>query len=53
MGLPSDFAVHVVSQVGEDEKIYLRHLESLGLPLHGSVNDLRSIGGLLYVPHYR
>ena len=53
LGLPSDFAVQVVSQVGNYEEIYRRHLEPLGLPLDGSVNDLWTNGGLLYVPPYR
>ena len=53
LGLPSDFAVQVVSQVGNYEEIYRRHLEPLGLPLDGSVNDLWANGGLLYVPPYR
>ena len=53
LGLPPDFAVQVVSQVGNYEEIYRRHLEPLGLPLDGSVNDLWTNGGLLYVPPYR
>ncbi len=53
LGLPSDFAVQVVSQVGNYEEIYRQHLEPLGLPLDGSVNDLWSNGGLIYVPPYR
>ena len=53
LGLSSDFAVQVVSQVGNYEEIYRRHLEPLGLPLDGSVNDLWTNGGLLYVPPYR
>ena len=53
LGLPSDFAVQVVAQVGNYEEIYRRHLEPLGLPLDGSVNDLWTSGGLLYVPPYR
>ena len=53
IGLPSDFAVQAVSQVGNYEEIYREHLEPLGLPLDGSVNDLWTNGGLLYVPPYR
>ena len=53
LGLPSDFAVQVVSQVGNYHDIYERHLAPLGLPLHGSVNDLWTHGGLMYVPPYR
>ena len=53
LGLPGDFAVQAVSQVGNYEEIYRRHLEPLGLPLDGSVNDLWTNGGLMYVPPYR
>ena len=53
LGLPSDFAVQVVSQVGNYEEIYRRHLEPLDLPLDGSVNDLWTNGGLIYVAPYR
>ncbi len=53
LGLPSDFAVQVVSQVGNYQEIYERHLEPLGLPLQGSVNDLWTHGGLMYAPPYR
>ena len=51
LGLPSDFAVQVVSQVGNYEEIYNRYPELA--PLGGSVNDLWSNGGLMYVPPYR
>lgn len=51
LGLPSDFAVQTVTQVGNYEEIYNRFVE---LPeLSGSVNDLWSNGGLMYVPPYR
>jgi general L-amino acid transport system substrate-binding protein len=53
LGLPDDFAVQVISQVGNYEEIYTRHLVPLGLPLDGTVNDLWSNGGLMYVPPYR
>ena len=51
LGLPSDFAVQVVSQVGNYEEIYNKFPELA--PLDGSVNDLWSNGGLMYVPPYR
>ncbi|MDE0604648.1 MAG: amino acid ABC transporter substrate-binding protein [bacterium] len=51
LGLPSDFAVHVVQQVGNYEEIFNRYPQ-LGV-LAGSVNDLWSNGGLMYVPPYR
>ena len=53
LGLPINFAVQVVSQVGNYEESYREHLEPLGLPQDGSVNDLWANGGLLYVPPYR
>ncbi|MDX1469106.1 MAG: amino acid ABC transporter substrate-binding protein [Acidimicrobiia bacterium] len=51
LGLPSDFAVQVVTQVGNYEEIYNQFAELA--PLAGSVNDLWSNGGLMYVPPYR
>ena len=51
LGLPPDFAVQVVSQVGNYEEIYNRHPQ-LGT-LAGSANDLWTNGGLMYVPPYR
>ncbi len=51
LGLPTDFAVNVISQVGNYEEIFNRYPQ-LGV-LEGSVNDLWSNGGLMYVPPYR
>ncbi|MDH3500392.1 MAG: amino acid ABC transporter substrate-binding protein [Acidimicrobiia bacterium] len=51
LGLDSDFAVNVVSQVGNYAQIYNAYGELA--PLDGSVNDLWSNGGLMYVPPYR
>ncbi len=51
LGLPTDFAIHVVEQVGNYEEIFNRYPQ-LGT-LAGSVNDLWSNGGLMYVPPYR
>lgn len=53
LGLPSDFAVQIVSQVGNYEEIYNRHIVPIGLQLAGSPNDLWTNGGLMYVPPYR
>ena len=53
LDLPTDFAVQAVSQVGNYEQIYNRFPEVSGTPLSGSVNDLWSNGGLMYVPPYR
>ena len=51
LGLPSEFAVNVVEQVGNYEEIFNRYPQ-LGV-LAGSVNDLWTNGGLMYVPPYR
>ena len=53
LGLDSDFAVNVISQVGNYKEIYERTLEPLGLPMEGSRNKLWTEGGLLYTPPYR
>ena len=53
LGLPSDFAVQVVSQVGNYQEIYERNITPIGLSLTGSPNDLWTNGGLMYVPPYR
>ena len=51
LGLPTDFAVQVVSQVGNYEEIFNRYPQ-LGT-LAGTLNDLWTNGGLMYVPPYR
>ena len=51
LGLPDDFVVKVIQQVGNYEEIYNKYAELA--PLAGSVNDLWSNGGLMYVPPYR
>ena len=51
LGLPTDFAYQVVSQVGNYAEIYERHLTPLGL--ERAENQLWSDGGLLYAPPYR
>jgi len=53
LGLPADFAVQIISQVGNYEEIYIRNVIPIGLPLEGSPNDLWTNGGLMYVPPYR
>ena len=53
LGLPSDFAIQVVTQVGNYEEIFNRHIPAIGLSLTGSPNDLWTEGGLMYVPPYR
>jgi general L-amino acid transport system substrate-binding protein len=51
LGLPTDFAFQVVSQVGNYGEIYERHIAPLGL--ERGPNSLWSEGGLLYAPPYR
>lgn len=51
LGLPTDFAFQVVSQVGNYGEIFERHLAPLGL--ERGVNSLWIDGGLLYAPPYR
>lgn len=53
IGLPTDFNVKIISQVGNYEEIYNKNLVPIGLPLAGSPNDLWTNGGLMYVPPYR
>jgi general L-amino acid transport system substrate-binding protein len=51
LGLPTDFAVQVVSQVGNYAEIFDAHLTPLGL--ERGVNALWTDGGLMYAPPYR
>jgi general L-amino acid transport system substrate-binding protein len=51
LGLPTDFAYQVVSQVGSYAEIYDEHITPLGL--ERGLNTLWSDGGLLYAPPYR
>jgi general L-amino acid transport system substrate-binding protein len=53
LGLSPDFAINVVSQVGNYEEIYDAHIPAIGLQLEGSPNNLWTEGGLMYVPPYR
>ncbi len=53
LGLPADFAVQAVSQVGNYEEIYTNNIVPIGLTLDGSPNDLWTNGGLMYVPPFR
>ncbi len=53
LGLPTDFAVQVVSQVGNYEEIYNAHITPIGLSLEGSPNNIWTDGGLMYVPPFR
>ncbi len=51
LGLPTDFAYQVVSQVGNYGEIFEAHLSPLGL--ERGLNSLWTDGGLLYSPPYR
>jgi general L-amino acid transport system substrate-binding protein len=51
LGLPTDFALQVVSQVGNYGEIFEEHLAPLGL--ERGLNSLWTDGGLLYSPPYR
>jgi general L-amino acid transport system substrate-binding protein len=53
LGLPTDFALNIITQVGNYEEIFKRHLGPLGITLAGSPNDLWTNGGLQYVPPFR
>jgi len=51
LGLATDFAYQVVSQVGNYREIYDEHLTPLGL--EGGLNTLWTDGGLLYAMPYK
>jgi len=51
LGLPADFALQVISQVGNYAEIFEEHLAPLGLDR--GINTLWSEGGMLYAPPYR
>lgn len=53
LGLDPDFAMNIISQVGNYEEIYNEHLVPIGLPLEGTPNDLWTNGGIMYAPPYR
>lgn len=53
LGIPNDFVVTVITQVGNYGEIYERNLTPIGLERAGTVNDLWTRGGLLYSPPFR
>lgn len=53
LGLPTDFALNIITQVGNYQEIFEANLGPIGLTLAGSPNDLWSNGGLQYVPPFR
>ena len=52
LGLPVDFAVQVVAQVGNYGEIFEANLAPIGITERG-LNALWSDGGLQYAPPYR
>ena len=53
MGLPADAFYQVISQVGNYDEIYSRHLNPVGLSRDGSANARWTEGGLIYAPPAR
>jgi len=53
MGLSADAFYHVISQVGNYDEIYARHLNPVGLSREGSANAGWLDGGLIYAPPAR
>ena len=52
LGLPTDFALQIVTQVGNYGEIFERNLSAIGITERG-LNALWSDGGLQYAPPYR
>ncbi|MEL6307022.1 MAG: amino acid ABC transporter substrate-binding protein [Chloroflexota bacterium] len=53
LGIPNDFMVAVISQVGNYGEVYERNLVPLGLTREGSPNASWTEGGLIYAPPFR
>lgn len=53
IGLENDFAVNVITEVGNYAEIYERNVTPLGIAREGSLNDLWTRGGLIYAPAWR
>ena len=53
IGLSNDFAVNVISEVGNYGELYERHLEPLGIGREGTLNAPYTDGGLIYAPAWR
>lgn len=51
LGLPTDFATNIITQVGNYGEIYARNLDPLGL--ERGPNALWTEGGLIYAPPFR
>jgi general L-amino acid transport system substrate-binding protein len=54
MGLPNDWAVQVISQVGNYAEVFERYIgESTAIGLERGLNALYTDGGILYAPPFR
>lgn len=53
IGLSDDFAVNVISAVGNYGELYETHLTPLGIAREGSLNAAFTEGGLIYAPAWR
>ena len=53
LGLPNDFMVNVIKQVGNYAEVYERHLGPQGINIPRGPNRLWKDGGLLYPMAYR
>jgi general L-amino acid transport system substrate-binding protein len=53
LGIPNDFMVNVIKQVGNYEEVYMRHLGPDGINIPRGPNLLWTEGGLLYPMAFR
>jgi len=53
IGLSNNFAVNVITAVGNYGEIYSRNLDALGIGREGSLNAMWTNGGLIYAPAWR
>jgi general L-amino acid transport system substrate-binding protein len=53
LGIPNDFMVNVINQVGNYEEVYMRHLGPDGLNIPRGPNETWTKGGLLYPMAWR
>jgi general L-amino acid transport system substrate-binding protein len=53
LGLSNDFMVNVLTQVGNYEEVYMRHLGPAGIDIPRGPNELWTNGGLLYPMAWR
>ncbi len=53
IGVSDDFAVNIITTVGNYGELYERHLTPLGITREGSLNAAYTDGGLIYAPAWR